>query len=925
MLKAVKSIVFGFMLLFVSVNLSAQINGGGTKTTADHSKQVIGYITNWDAWKTTTAGLPEQGVLNHLNIDYKKYTILNFSFFGVAEDGSLHSADWRYKGIWELNSSQFPAPLLMSPTYNSWDWMLLFGSHKDEYGDYGLSAEATAQGFVPKAGVTIPTSTLIAGGAPQTKDGWLHTPTGIEGHFPLPVKIPGAPGLLELAKQNGVKVMASIGGWSMSKHFTAMGADPLKRQLFIKDCLRLLDMGFDGIDLDWEFIGTSESMGGHVGSLDDYPNCVILVEEMRAEFNKPEHLGKYKNALITAAMSQVEKKLAPFDWTRLMNAMDYVNMMTYDTDGGWSDFAGHNSPLYPTKNPNITHGFSWDTTFQALLRWGVNPAQINMGLGFYGRGVVCEAAAELGGKTKKRNETVQPDGPIVTSADFTNWPAKIYDGTPNYFFIKQKSGLGTTGGWTRGWDADAKVPYLTNGVYFLSYDDLESIELKSRYVNDNQIAGVIVWQVFGDLEFSGTPTRWPDDKKLVRYSDVKCELINKVNEVFSELPAPTVVITAPAVSGQKVTAGAIVNIAATATATAPLATITKIEILVNDVVKTSAAAASINYDLLTAGLADGEYVIIARATDSNGSVRESAPVDFYIGNKLPSVEVIAPKTTDPLKENVAVKIIASASDADGTISSVSIQVANSTGTVTDLVAAKNVDGNYEASWTPAVADAYAISATAVDAELGSKVSAPVNVTVTGEFPLWNPSEVYAAPTKVSWKGAVWQNSWWTQGEEPGVAAVWKKVGGPDPLKKPVVTITAPTAGQKIAPGSVVTLTFTATDADGTVDKVDVYVDAVLSAVAPTKDASGVYSLAISGLVDGAHSIEVVATDNDLQETSASVSFSLEVGLPVEPWVKGEVYVKDDKVSHAGKIWVCGWWTTAEPGTTGEWGAWQEVK
>ncbi|NJO89390.1 MAG: hypothetical protein HC831_10870 [Chloroflexia bacterium] len=49
----------------------------GTVTT---NKQIIGYITQWDAWKTTTAGVPSQGAYTHLNVDMSKYTILNFSF-----------------------------------------------------------------------------------------------------------------------------------------------------------------------------------------------------------------------------------------------------------------------------------------------------------------------------------------------------------------------------------------------------------------------------------------------------------------------------------------------------------------------------------------------------------------------------------------------------------------------------------------------------------------------------------------------------------------------------------------------------------------------------------------------------------------------------------------------------------------------------
>ena len=61
--------------------LHAQVSTGGTATTSNHSKQVIGYITNWDAWKAAPAGLPEAGALTHLNIDYSNYTVLNFSFF----------------------------------------------------------------------------------------------------------------------------------------------------------------------------------------------------------------------------------------------------------------------------------------------------------------------------------------------------------------------------------------------------------------------------------------------------------------------------------------------------------------------------------------------------------------------------------------------------------------------------------------------------------------------------------------------------------------------------------------------------------------------------------------------------------------------------------------------------------------------------
>ncbi|NLU52463.1 MAG: hypothetical protein GXX10_06335 [Clostridiaceae bacterium] len=106
MLKSGKSMrkIFLAILLVFSLAMTGMPFTGPVKADAatprDHNKQVIGYFTQWDAWKANNAGLPAQGALTHLNIDFSKYTILNFSFFGVAYDGSLHSGDYRNKNIY---------------------------------------------------------------------------------------------------------------------------------------------------------------------------------------------------------------------------------------------------------------------------------------------------------------------------------------------------------------------------------------------------------------------------------------------------------------------------------------------------------------------------------------------------------------------------------------------------------------------------------------------------------------------------------------------------------------------------------------------------------------------------------------------------------------------------------------------------------
>ncbi|WP_082115898.1 glycosyl hydrolase family 18 protein [Hymenobacter terrenus] len=593
-IKAVACLLIVSLLLLPGV-IRAQVNPTVPKKRTDHNKQIIGYITQWGPWKDIP-GLIPKGSLNHLNVDYSQYTILNFSFFGVAVDGSIHSGDYRNQNISQPGVDQQPAALINTDIYSSWDLYLLQG-------------ELDIIQYISDASYAY---TLGYRNAPG---GWSNINTGATGAFPLAIhKQGGRLGLIELAHQQGVKAMASLGGWSMSKHFGDMAANPAKRATFVNDCKRLIALGFDGIDLDWEYPGQAGM--NFTGQASDYANFAVLVEDIRAA------IGPDK--LITAAFSATPTKFSQFDWARLSRSMDYFNFMTYDYNGGWSNKAGHNSPLYDYPNAEFA-GFSLDATTKGIKAAGIPLNKVNLGVAFYGRGVVTSGPAALNAPTVKRQETVTPDGSVMTAADFANWPKDVWDGTPNYNAI-----LAGTTSWTDHWDDDAKVPYKTNGSYFLSYDNERSVGLKAQYIKDQQLAGAIVWSISGDwLDLTTNTTTYGG--KLVSSPNTKAPLVNKLNEVFGSgttptpNTAPTVSLTGPA-NDASFTAPA--SLTLTATAADADGAVAKVEFF-NGATLLGTSTTS-PYSYTWTGAAAGTYSLTAKATDNAGATTTSAAVSVTV-------------------------------------------------------------------------------------------------------------------------------------------------------------------------------------------------------------------------------------------------------------------------------------------------------
>ena len=172
--------------------------------------------------------------------------------------------------------------------------------------------------------------------------------------------------------------------------------------------------------------------------------------------------------------------------------MDWINVMTYDFTGDWTNYAGHHSPLFASSKQPGGSPRSTELTMKYLLEERGLPAdRLAVGIPLYGRGF---GVAEPYASTKDARKTGIPRG------DYNNLHK-----------------LASQQGWTRKWDDETKNPWLISrdrGVV-VGYDDAESVALKTEWAMKQGFRGVFFWQIAADRLPDGTnPLQEASRKKL---------------------------------------------------------------------------------------------------------------------------------------------------------------------------------------------------------------------------------------------------------------------------------------------------------------------------------------------------------------------------------------------------------------------------
>lgn len=180
-------------------------------------------------------------------------------------------------------------------------------------------------------------------------------------------------------------------------------------------------------------------------------------------------------------------------------------------------------------------------------------------------------------------------------------------------------------------------------------------------------------------------------------------------------------------------------------------------------------------------------------------------------------------------------------------------------------------------------------------------------------PLWNATTAYSGGAKVSYNGKKYTAQWWTQGNQPdlntGAGKPWVDNGvcGGTSNVAPTVSITSPITGTSFNQPALITINATATDADGSIAKVEFYNGTTLL----NTDVTAPYSFNWTNVVAANYSITAKAYDNlGLVTTSSSVLVTVNSGnnsCTVPTWNATAAYSAGASVVHNGIKYTANWW------------------
>lgn len=261
-----------------------------------------------------------------------------------------------------------------------------------------------------------------------------------------------------LRKHPHIRGVMAVGGWG-AEGFSDACATADGRARLADSILRLMDEnGFRGVDIDWEYPGTSA--GGIKSRAEDVENWYALLTLLRDGLDKrtAETGQKYTLSVAVGAGDSLLKPIAP---VRLNALADQVVVMAYDLCG-FDRETGHHAALYPDDNSRQ----SGARAVRTLTQGGLSADKILLGIPAYGRmwrQVSGSAVTQTAG---------------ISGTKVLNFP--------DLLALESQ-------GYTRYYDGAAKAAYWVGGENFVSGEDEQSIRDKAQWAVQQGLQGAAVW------------------------------------------------------------------------------------------------------------------------------------------------------------------------------------------------------------------------------------------------------------------------------------------------------------------------------------------------------------------------------------------------------------------------------------------------
>ncbi|MBN1680485.1 MAG: glycoside hydrolase family 18 protein [Anaerolineae bacterium] len=282
-----------------------------------------------------------------------------------------------------------------------------------------------------------------------------------------------------------LKILMSVGGWEYSEHFSDAAATEQSRQRFARSCVAFMRQYlFDGIDIDWRYPVEGNTVAG---SPSDRANYTLLLAELRKQLDS-QAVTDARPYLLTVLAPGIAALYENIELDRIHPYVDWINLMTFGFHGAWSDHASHHAPLYAnTRDPrgeDIQQHYNVDSVVSTYLDAGIPASKLVIGVPLY-------AQAWQNVKPNEHFGLYQPASGV---------PSGTRPGGVLYW--RDLLPLLQNDAYIEYFDDEASVPWLysPDERIAISYDNPQSVREKARYIREENLGGMMLWQISFDDE-----------------------------------------------------------------------------------------------------------------------------------------------------------------------------------------------------------------------------------------------------------------------------------------------------------------------------------------------------------------------------------------------------------------------------------------